>query len=142
MPRRIVCTAIVALLPALAAAEPVRFDVEVMAVLSRAGCNQGACHGNLNGKGGFKLSLRGQDAEFDLAAVTRDQLGRRANPHNPDASLFLLKPTGQVLHEGGGATLRGLGRRRDRGAADRPGSGRDHAQAAHGGAAGRGGMGL
>ena len=28
----------------------VRFDTEVMAVLSRAGCNAGACHGNLNGK--------------------------------------------------------------------------------------------
>jgi hypothetical protein len=72
-----------------------------MAVLSRAGCHQGVCHGNLNGKGGFKLSLRGQDPEFDLSSLTRDQLGRRTNPHDPDSSLFLLKPTGQVLHEGG-----------------------------------------
>jgi hypothetical protein len=72
-----------------------------MAVLSRAGCNQGICHGNLNGRGGFKLSLRGQDFEFDRAALTRDSLGRRANTQNPEASLFLLKATGQVAHEGG-----------------------------------------
>ncbi len=26
----------------------------------------GACHGNLNGKGGFRLSLRGDDPAFDL----------------------------------------------------------------------------
>jgi hypothetical protein len=72
-----------------------------MAVLSRAGCNQGICHGNLNGKGGFKLSLRGQDEQFDFDALTRGLLGRRANPHNPEASLFLLKASGQVAHEGG-----------------------------------------
>lgn len=84
-----------------AAQEPVSFRNEVMAVLSRAGCNQGICHGNLNGRGGFKLSLRGQDGDFDLAALTRDQLGRRTNPHHPDTSLFLMKATGQVLHEGG-----------------------------------------
>lgn len=72
-----------------------------MAVLSRAGCNQGICHGNLNGRGGFKLSLRGQDLPLDLAAMTRDQLGRRVNPQNPEASLLLQKPSGQVAHEGG-----------------------------------------
>ncbi len=80
---------------------PISFQSEVMAVLSRAGCNQGICHGNLNGRGGFKLSLRGQDDAFDLAALTRGMFGRRANPQNPDASLFLLKATGQVAHEGG-----------------------------------------
>src|SRR5438132_5425565 len=101
MPRRIVCTAIVALLPALAAAEPVRFDVEVIAVLSRAGCNQGACHGNLNGKGGFKLSLRGEDPAWDYAVLTRDNFGRRTNPLRPDDSLLLRKATGTIAHEGG-----------------------------------------
>src|SRR5438132_7325534 len=101
MPRRIVCTAIVALLPALAAAEPVRFDVEVMAVLSRAGCNQGTCHGNLNGKGGFKLSLRGQDPDFDFNVLTRDMLARRVNPQAPESSLVLAKASATVPHEGG-----------------------------------------
>jgi hypothetical protein len=96
------CFLCMLLTPAAARAQaPVSFQSEVMAVLSRAGCNQGVCHGNLNGKGGFKLSLRGQDADFDLAALTRDQLGRRVNPQNPASSLILMKPTGQVAHEGG-----------------------------------------
>ena len=45
--------------------------------------------------------LRGQDLDFDRDALTRAMLGRRANPHDPDASLFLLKATGQIAHEGG-----------------------------------------
>jgi hypothetical protein len=48
--------------PCVARAAPISFRNEVMAVLSRGGCNQGACHGNQNGKNGFKLSLRGQTA--------------------------------------------------------------------------------
>ena len=78
---------------AASAAEPVSFRNEVMAVLSRAGCNQGACHGNQNGKGGFKLSLRGEDPAFDFASLTRDMLGRRADPLRPADSLILLKAT-------------------------------------------------
>jgi hypothetical protein len=77
------------------------FEREVMAVLSRAGCNAGACHGNLNGKGGFKLSLRGEDPAADFATLTRDMLARRIDVHRPDQSLLLLKATGQVPHEGG-----------------------------------------
>jgi hypothetical protein len=83
------------------AAEPVSFRHDVMAVLSRAGCNQGACHGNQNGKGGFRLSLRGQDPEFDIDALARDMLGRRLNTSRPADSLILLKATAAVPHEGG-----------------------------------------
>jgi hypothetical protein len=79
----------------------VSFRHHVQAVLSRAGCNAGACHGNLNGKGGLKLSLRGEDADADLAALTRGMLGRRTDPHSPADSLMLKKATGQVPHEGG-----------------------------------------
>lgn len=43
----------------------VTFHRDVMAVLSKGGCNAGTCHGNINGKGGFLLSLRGQDPTFD-----------------------------------------------------------------------------
>jgi hypothetical protein len=91
----------VLLLPSAVRAEPVSFRNDVMAVLSRAGCNQGACHGNQNGKNGFKLSLRGEDPDYDLAALTRDMLGRRTTPHRPEASLLLLKATAAVPHEGG-----------------------------------------
>ncbi|MBI3822532.1 MAG: DUF1549 domain-containing protein [Planctomycetes bacterium] len=83
------------------AQEPISFRNDVMAVLSRAGCNQGICHGNLNGRGGFKLSLRSQDLDFDRDALTRASAGRRVNIQNPDASLILLKATGQIAHEGG-----------------------------------------
>ncbi len=90
------------LLPSAALADtPVSFRNDVSAVLSRSGCNAGACHGNLNGKGGFKLSLRGEDADADLAALTRGMLGRRTDPHSPADSLLLKKATGQVPHEGG-----------------------------------------
>ncbi len=79
----------------------VTFDREVMSVLAKAGCNLGTCHGNLNGKGGFKLSLRGADAAFDYASLTRSQSGRRVNLTDPEASLLLLKPLMNVPHEGG-----------------------------------------
>ncbi|MCI0534966.1 MAG: DUF1553 domain-containing protein [Verrucomicrobiales bacterium] len=82
-------------------AAEVSFRNDVMAVLSKAGCNAGACHGNANGKAGFKLSLRGEDLEFDHNALTRDQFGRRINPLSPEESLILLKPTTRVAHEGG-----------------------------------------
>ncbi len=81
--------------------EPINFRQEVMAVLARGGCNQGACHGNLHGKGGFKLSLRGQDPDHDIAALVKDQMGRRVNLEHPEESLLLQKPTGKVPHEGG-----------------------------------------
>src|SRR5262245_66550827 len=83
------------------AAEVVSFERDVLPVITRAGCNAGACHGNLNGKGGLKLSLKAEDAAADFAALTRDMLARRTNPTRPDDSLMLKKATGQVPHEGG-----------------------------------------
>ena len=83
------------------AAERVSFRQDVMAVLSKAGCNLGTCHGNQNGKGGFKLSLRGENPDADFATLTHDQNSRRANGVDPDRSLLLLKATMQVPHEGG-----------------------------------------
>lgn len=77
------------------------FRNDVMAVLAKGGCNSGGCHGNKNGKGGFKLSLRGQDPADDFAAISRDVSGRRINSFEPELSLLLLKPTGGAAHEGG-----------------------------------------
>ena len=93
--------ALTVLAPAACADGPVSFRNEVMAVLSRGGCNAGACHGNQNGKNGFKLSLRGQDPDFDLAVLTRDQFARRTDRLRPEDSLILLKATAAVAHEGG-----------------------------------------
>jgi hypothetical protein len=80
---------------------PVDFERHVMGLFSRVGCNAGTCHGSFQGKGGLRLSLFGADPAFDHAALTRDLLGRRVNPVDPDRSLLLLKASGQVSHGGG-----------------------------------------
>jgi hypothetical protein len=77
------------------------FRNDVAPLLSKAGCNMGACHGNLNGKGGFRLSLRGEGPAFDYQALTRDLSGRRMCRIAPEQSLIMLKPTGAIPHEGG-----------------------------------------
>lgn len=80
---------------------------DVNPVLTRLGCNQGTCHGAKDGKNGFKLSLRGYDALYDLRAFTDDHASRRVNPAAPDQSLMLLKATGSVPHVGGMLTKPG-----------------------------------
>jgi hypothetical protein len=77
------------------------FRNDVQPVLAKLGCNSGACHGALAGKGGFKLSLRGYDALADYLAITRDARGRRIEPTDPGRSLLLSKPTMAVPHKGG-----------------------------------------
>ncbi|MCA9120529.1 MAG: DUF1553 domain-containing protein [Planctomycetaceae bacterium] len=77
------------------------FGNHVQAVLSKAGCNSGACHGALAGKGGFKLSLRGYDTETDYHTLTRQARGRRIELADPGRSLLLAKPTGALPHKGG-----------------------------------------
>ena len=80
---------------------PIDFRTDVIAALSRAGCNQGACHGSPHGKNGFRLSLRGFEPDVDLHTLTRGELGRRIDRARPANSLFLLKGTGSVSHQGG-----------------------------------------
>ena len=82
-------------------ASEVRFERDVMAVLSKSGCNLGTCHGNLHGKGDLRLSLRGQDPHSDYFALTHDLAGRRVRRVAPTKSLILLKATAQVPHQGG-----------------------------------------
>ena len=76
------------------------FIRDVNPVLTKAGCNGGVCHGAKDGRNGFKLSLRGYDAEYDVRAFTDELASRRANVASPDDSLMLLKPTGAVPHQG------------------------------------------
>ena len=77
------------------------FRNHVQAILARAGCNSGACHGALAGKGGFKLSLRGYDIKSDYHAITRQARGRRIELSDPGRSLLLAKPSGGIPHKGG-----------------------------------------
>ena len=77
------------------------FRNHVQSVLSKTGCNSGACHGAAAGKNGFKLSLRGYDPEADFFAITRQSRGRRIVTDDPGLSLVLTKPTGLIPHKGG-----------------------------------------
>ncbi len=77
------------------------FRNHVIPVLTKAGCNQGACHGALAGKNGFKLTLRGYDPEVDYDTLTRSSAGRRVSLMQPAHSLMLLKPTMAIPHGGG-----------------------------------------
>lgn len=77
------------------------FRNHVESVLSKAGCNGGACHGARAGQKGFRLTLFGFDLEADHAYLTRHALGRRIVLEDPGRSLLLLKPTGAVPHKGG-----------------------------------------
>jgi hypothetical protein len=77
------------------------FRNHVEAVLTKEGCNAGACHGAAAGKNGFRLTLRGYAPEVDHAVLTRQALGRRIVKTAPQESLLLLKPTGAIDHGGG-----------------------------------------
>lgn len=84
-----------------AQARPVSFVRDVMPILSKSGCNSGPCHGTPKGKRGFKLSLRGYDPAWDHEQLVTDLSSRRFNRSRPNDSLLLLKPIGEVPHEGG-----------------------------------------
>lgn len=77
------------------------FRNHVIPAMTKAGCNSGACHGALAGKGGMKLSLRGYDPESDHFVLTRQALARRVDRQQPERSVFLLKPTRKLPHGGG-----------------------------------------
>jgi hypothetical protein len=77
------------------------FHRHISPLLSKVGCNQGACHASQHGKGGFKLSVLGFDPDEDFDAIARDRLQRRVNRLEPERSLLLQKPTMQVAHGGG-----------------------------------------
>ncbi|MCE9608059.1 MAG: DUF1549 and DUF1553 domain-containing protein [Planctomycetia bacterium] len=81
--------------------DPVDFRLEAIAALSRAGCSQGACHGSPQGKGGFRMSLRGYDPDVDILTLVREAGGRRIDRMMPDDSLILKKGSAQIAHVGG-----------------------------------------
>ena len=82
-------------------AQPLNFTRDVVPVLTKSGCNAGACHGSFQGRGGLQLSLLGFDAPFDYEVLTKASRGRRVNAALPDHSLLLLKATATVPHGGG-----------------------------------------
>ncbi|MEP6670090.1 MAG: DUF1553 domain-containing protein [Chthoniobacter sp.] len=77
------------------------FIRDVLPVLSKAGCNAGACHAKPDGQNGFKLTVFSFDPKADYRNITQDSRGRRLFPASPAESLLLLKATDTVPHEGG-----------------------------------------
>jgi hypothetical protein len=84
-----------------AGSDEVSFRNHVVPTLTRSGCNAGACHGALAGKGGMKLSLRGFDPDSDWFVLTRQAAARRVDLTRPADSLTLKKATRAVPHGGG-----------------------------------------
>ncbi|MEX0678251.1 MAG: DUF1549 and DUF1553 domain-containing protein [Pirellulales bacterium] len=87
--------------------DAVSFNYGTLAVLSKQGCNQGACHGSPSGKGGFRMSLRAYDPPLDIQTLVREAFNRRTNLYEPEKSLILRKPTMQVAHGGGRRLTKG-----------------------------------
>ena len=81
--------------------DPVRFQNETLAILTKQGCNAGSCHGSPQGKGGFSLSLFAYDSQIDKKALVREGFNRRTNIYDPDESLMLKKPLLRIPHVGG-----------------------------------------
>lgn len=93
------------LLPTFAAAQsqtpqPVSFHSEIVPLLTKAGCNAGACHGAAAGRGGFHLSLFGGSPSEDYHAIVNQLEGRRIHHRSPEQSLILRKPLGELDHGG------------------------------------------
>ena len=79
----------------------VKFLKDVAPLLDKYGCSAGMCHGKFGGQGGLNLSLLTLNPESDYEPIAHHSRGRRINLLEPDQSLFFLKPTGQIAHEGG-----------------------------------------
>ena len=93
-------TALMFIHPMVADGARVDFQNEIVPILTKVGCNAGACHGAAIGRGGFNLSLYGGNPEADFDAIVHELGGRRINLSNPEESLIVLKPTFAIEHGG------------------------------------------
>ena len=81
---------------------PVSFVNDVIPVLTKAGCNMGACHAKAGGgQNGFQLSMLGFEPPQDYESLVKEGHGRRLFLPAPEQSLLLKKATGQTPHGGG-----------------------------------------
>jgi len=89
------------LVSASGSGHPVSFIEDVVPALTKAGCNQGACHGGQFGQGSFKLSLLGFAPEQDYPSIVREWSQRRISLVSPADSLILKKAVSAIPHGGG-----------------------------------------
>ncbi len=84
--------------------EPVTFVQDIVPILTKAGCNTGACHAKaVTGQRGFRLSLLGFEAQEDYEHIVKEGKGRRVFQPAPEQSLLVLKASNTVPHGGGNA---------------------------------------
>lgn len=98
------CLALSVALPGFTAEQgkTVSFVNDVVPVLTKAGCNSGACHAKAGqGQNGFQLSLLGFEPQEDYEHLVKEARGRRVFAASPDQSLLLMKASGRVPHGGG-----------------------------------------
>ena len=79
----------------------VSFNLDVMPVFTKAGCNSGGCHGASRGKDRFMLALFGYDPKGDYERLINEFPGRRINLAVPEDSMLLTKAVNSVPHTGG-----------------------------------------
>ncbi|MCA9131773.1 MAG: DUF1553 domain-containing protein [Planctomycetales bacterium] len=80
----------------------VHFANDVVPILTKAGCNSGACHAKAGGgQNGFALSLLGFEPQEDFEHLVLEGRGRRLSPAAPERSLLLRKATAELPHGGG-----------------------------------------
>jgi len=81
---------------------PLSFVRDVQPILTKAGCNAGACHAKaITGQRGFRLSVLGFEPEEDYEAIVKQGKGRRVFPPAPEESLLITKGAAIVPHTGG-----------------------------------------
>lgn len=90
---------------ARSANESPSFQRHITALFGKLGCNGGTCHGAVQGKGGFRLTMFSADPDADWQQVVRVDNGRRIDTFSAADSLLLRKALGLAGH-GGGRRLR------------------------------------
>ncbi|MCM8542420.1 MAG: DUF1549 and DUF1553 domain-containing protein [Lentisphaeraceae bacterium] len=79
----------------------ISFNLDVMPIFTKAGCNSGGCHGASRGKDRFRLALYGFDPDGDYDRLLNEFPGRRINLAVPEDSMLLTKAVNSVPHTGG-----------------------------------------
>ncbi|MFL2869898.1 MAG: DUF1549 and DUF1553 domain-containing protein [Pirellulaceae bacterium] len=79
----------------------INFEVDIIPLLTKLGCNGGGCHGKQSGQNGFKLSVFGFDPKADFDAIVKEGRGRRVFPGAITKSLIYTKAIGISAHGGG-----------------------------------------
>ena len=89
---------------ASAAAAGPTFERDVQPVLTRAGCNAGACHGKARGQNGFQLSLLAFDPDADYGpSRPTPAAGGSSRPTPKTACCSKRRPAGSPTAAAGGS---------------------------------------